>query len=168
VRDLEIEEMPLGEKYDKLYDQYILSDVVVMAFVKEKELTNEFMDYSMSVYKKMMPLLMGPAFKLIKILAPGRAFKKFVELLYREGQITEPLSNIEIISLSDREAIIKYNNSVMLKKYRDVLKKTGIDLNLEEHWELFRESGKEMIEELGFDMIPRIEEDSTITTIKLK
>ena len=35
VRDLEIEEMSLEEKYDKLYDQYIITDGIAMAFIKE-------------------------------------------------------------------------------------------------------------------------------------
>jgi len=35
VRDLEIKEMSLEEKYDKLYDQYIITDVIAMAFIKE-------------------------------------------------------------------------------------------------------------------------------------
>jgi hypothetical protein len=35
MRDLEIKEMSLEEKYDKLYDQYVLTDVTAIAFVKE-------------------------------------------------------------------------------------------------------------------------------------
>ena len=163
-----IEEMPVEEKYDKIYDQYILTDVIAMAFVKEMGLTDKYLEYSLKVYKKMMPSLMGSAFKFIKMLAPGRAFKKFVEGLFKDGQVTEPLSTTEIVSLSDREAVIKYKNSVMLKKYRDVIKKTGLKLDLKEYWELFNEAGKEMVEDFGFDMTSHIEEDSAITVIKLK
>ena len=165
---METKEMSLEEKYNKLYDQYILTDVIAMAFVKEKGLIDEYLGYSMKVYKKMMPSLLGSAFKLIKMLAPGRAFKRFVEDLMREGQVMEPLSNIEIVSLSDQEAVFKYKDSVMLKKYKDIMKKTGLKLDLNKYWALFNESGKDMIKDFGFDMTSRIEGDSAITVIKLK
>jgi len=168
---LEIKEMSLEEKYDKLYDQYIMTDVIASAFVIEMGLTDKYMDYSMKVFKKMMPSIMGSAFKFIKMLAPGRAFKMFVEGALKDGQVTEPLSNTEIISLSDREAVIKTKNSLMLKKYRDIIKKTGLKLDLKEYLELTMEAFKEMFKEFGFDMsadLSHIEEDEMTTTIKLK
>jgi len=76
----------------------------------------------MKVYKKMMPVIIGYAFKFIKTLSPGRAFKMFVDDILKDGQVTEPLSNTELVSLSDREAVIKTKNSVMLKKYREIIK----------------------------------------------
>jgi hypothetical protein len=160
--------MSLEEKYDKLYDQYIMTDVMAWAFVKEMGLTDKYLDFQMKVYKKLMPSLFGSAFKLIKMLAPGRTFKKFVDSLLKDGQVNEPLSNTEIISFSDREAVIRYKDSLLLKKYRDVMKKTGLKLDLKEYWKLFQEQGKEMMKDFGFDMIPQIEGESTITTIKLK
>jgi len=78
------------------------------------------------------------------------------------------LSNTEIVSLSDREAVIKVKNSVVLKKYRDIMKKTGLKLDLKEYWELFNEAGKEMVDDFGFDMTSHIEEDDTTTIVKLK
>lgn len=123
VRDLEIKEMPLEEKYDKLYDSYILADVIAMAFIMENGLTDEYLNYTMKVYKKMMPSIMGYAFKFIKTLSPGRAFKMFVEGILKDGRVTAPLSNTELVSLSGREAVIRTKNSVMLKKYRDIIKK---------------------------------------------
>jgi len=168
VRDLEIKEMSLEEKYDKLYDQYILTDVIAMAFIKENGLTDKYLDYTMKVYKKMMPSIMGYAFKFIKTLSPGRAFKMFFEGILKDGQVTEPLSNTELVSLSDREAVIKTKNSVMLKKYRDIMKKAGLKLDLKEYWELSMEAGKEMMKDFGFDMTSHIEDENTITIIKLK
>ena len=168
---METKEMPIEEKYDKLYDQYVLTDVIAWAFVKEMGLTDKYLDYSMKVFKKMMPSFMGSAFKLIKTLAPGRAFKMFVEGILKDGQVTEPLSNTEIVSLSDREVVIKTKNSVMLKKYRDIIKKTGLKLDVKEYFELFNESGKEMAEDFGFDMImdtAHIEENTSTTIIKLR
>ena len=171
MRDLEIKEMSLEEKYDKLYDSYILTDVIAMAFIKENGLTDKYLDYTLKVYKKMMPSIMSYAFKFIKTLSPGRAFKKFVEGILKDGQATEPLSNTELVSLSDQEAVIRTKNSVMLKKYRDIIKKTGVKLDLKEYFELFPEAGKEMMKEFGFDMTvdtSHIEEDETTMIIKLK
>jgi len=149
---LETKEMTLEEKYDKLYDQYVMTDIIAWAFAKEMGLTDKYLDYSMKVFKKMMPSIMGSAFKFIKMLAPGKAFKMFVDGCLKDGQVTEPLSNTELVSLSDREAVIKTKNSVMLKKYRDILKKTGLKLDLKEYYELSMEAGKEMMKEFGFDM----------------
>jgi len=171
VRDLEIKEMSLEEKYDKLYDQYVMTDVIAWAFVKEMGLTDKYLDYSMKVFKKLMPSIMGYAFKFIKTLSPGRAFKMFVDGILKDGQVTEPLSNTELVSLSDREVVIKTKNSVMLKKYRDIIKKTGLKLDLKEYLELGMEAGKGMFKEFGFEVssdMSHIEEDEMTSTIKLK
>ena len=168
-----IKEMPVEEKYDKLYDQYILTDVIAWAFVKEMGLTDKYLDYSAKVMKKMMPYpsIMGSAFKFIKMLAPGRVFKKFVEGILQDSQVSEPLPDMEIVSVSDREAVIKTKNSVWLKKYRDIIKKTGLKIDLKEMFELGNKAMKEMVKEFGFDGYmdtSHIEEDEFTVIIKLK
>ena len=171
MRDLEIKEMSLKEKYDKLYDQYVLTDVTTIAFVKEKGLTDEYLEYSMKAAKKMLPSVLGYAFKVIKKLSSGRAFKMFVEGFLKDDQVTEPLSNTEIVSLSDQEVVIKTKNSVVLKKYRDMMKKTGLELDLKEMYGWFNDPGKEMFIDLGFDVTvdtSHIEEDEITYIIKLK
>ena len=170
VRDVETKEMPIEEKYDKLYDQYVLTDVIAMAFVKEMGLTDQYIEFSFKVMKKMMPSLMGSAFKFMKMLAPGRAFKMFAQGIYQDSQITEPLANVEMTSLSDREAIIKTTKSVMLKKYRDILKKSGLTLDMKEYFELMNEAGKGMAKDFGFDMTidtSQIDADATTVTLTL-
>jgi hypothetical protein len=170
VRHLEIKDLSFEEKYNKLYDQYVLTDVTVMTFVKEMGLTEQYMEYSMKVMRKMLPSLLGSAFKFIQILAPGRAFKMTVEGIVKDSLITEPLSNMEIVSLSDREAEITTTNSVQLKKYRDIIKKTGLRLDLTEYWKLMNESVKGMAKEFGADMTidtSQIEEDTITYIIKL-
>ena len=42
VEDLEIKEMSIEEKYDKLYDQYVMTDVIAQAFIKEMGLTEKY------------------------------------------------------------------------------------------------------------------------------
>jgi hypothetical protein len=170
VRTLEIKDISFEEKYDKLYDQLVLTDVTVMTFVKERGLTDQYMDYSMNIMKKMIPSLMGSAFKFLKMLAPGRTFKMTVEGIVKDSLVTEPRSNVEIVSLSDREAIIKTTNSVQLKKYRDILKKTGLQLDMTEYWELMNETVKGIAKDFGADMTidtSQIEEDTFTFIIKL-
>ena len=165
-----MKDISLEEKYDKLYEQIILTDTILMTFLYEKGLAEEYMEYSMKVMKKVLPSFMSSAFKLLKTLAPGRAFKMFVESLAKDSLVTEPLSNVEIVSRSDREAVIQITNSVQLKKYRDILNKTGLKLNMTEYWELMNEAVKGMAKDFGFDMTfdtAQIEKDTIVMILKL-
>jgi hypothetical protein len=133
-------------------------------------LTEKYMDYSIKIMKKMMPTLMGSAFKFIKMLSPGRAFKMFVKGILQNDQVMEPFGNTEIVNLTDEEAVITTKNSLMLKKYRDIIKKAEIKLDLREYFELMNESGRGMAKEFGIDVIPdttHIEENTITITIKL-
>lgn len=75
---------------------------------------------------------MGPAFKILKTLSPGRAFTQMVENAIKTWQPYEPVSNIEVVSLSDREALIKLKNSVQLKKTRELIEKSGLEIDVKE------------------------------------
>ena len=165
--DLEVEEMSMEEKYDKLYDNYVLTDAIALAFIKEMGLIEKFMAHQMKVYKKSIPSMMGPVFKLIKMLAPGRTFKMFVKENLKELQVFEPQSSVELVSLSDREAVIKQKNSVLVKKYRDMIKKTGLELDIKEMFEITNQSWKEMLKDFGFEYDEQIEGDTMTTTVKL-
>ena len=68
---MEIKEMPLEEKYDKILDEYILSDVINYAFHKELGVVNKYHDFYVKVQKKMLPSFLGTAFKMFKAVAPG-------------------------------------------------------------------------------------------------
>jgi hypothetical protein len=167
IEDLEVKEMSMEEKYDKLYDQFVVTDVIALDFIKEMGLTEKFMDHQMKVFKKSMPSMMGPVFKLIKMLAPGRTFKMFVKENLKGLQVLEPLSSIELVSFSDREVVIKQKNSVLVKKYRDIIKKMGLKLDIMEMYEITNASWKEMLKDFGFEYDEQFKEDSIITTIKL-
>ena len=167
TKDLEVEEMSMEEKYDKLYDNYVLTDAIALAFIKEMGLIEKFMDHQMKVFKKSIPSMMGPVFKLIKMLAPGRTFKMLVRENLRELQVLEPQSSIELVSLSDREAVIKQKNSVLVKKYRDIIKKTGLKLDFKEMLEITSKAWKEMLLDFGFEYDEHCEGDTITTTVKL-
>jgi len=168
MRDLEIKELPLEEKYKKLYDQNIISDVITRGFIKEMGLTDKYLDYSWKAYKKMLPVVMGPVFKFLKMLAPGTAFKKIVEYFMEDEQLMEPVSNIEIVSLSDREAVVKVKNSVTFEKYRDTIKRTGVDLDVGEIWELNSKAYKETAKDFGVDWTYKLEKDGWTHIVKLR
>lgn len=159
--------MPIEEKYDKLYDSMILADVTTMAFLKEQGLVDQYFNYSAKVTKKMVPTLMGTAFKLVKMLAPGRAFKQAVENFIPILQVQEPVSNINIVSLSDREAIFTIKNSITLKKYRDMMNKSGLHLDLTEIMEHTIRTQKEMAKDFGIDYTVQIKEDGWTYIVKL-
>jgi hypothetical protein len=167
IEDLEVKEMSMEEKYDKLYDQFVVTDVIALDFIKEMGLTDKFMDHQMKIFKKSIPSMMGPVFKLIKMLAPGRAFKMLVKEMLKELQVLDPPSSIELVSLSDREAVIKQKNSVLVKKYRDIIKKTGLKLDFKEMLEITNESWKEMLKNFGFEYDEQVKGDAIITTVKL-
>jgi hypothetical protein len=167
VIDLEIKEMPLEEKYKRLYDQSIISDVITFAFIKEMGITDEYMDYSMKAFKKMLPVVMGSVFKFLKMIVPGTAFKKSIQYFIEAEQLGEPLSNIEVVDVSDREAIVKVKNSVTFKKYRDTVKKAGVDLDVREMWELNSKAYKEIAKDFGIDWTLQIDEDGWTHIVKL-
>jgi hypothetical protein len=167
IEDLEVKEMSMEEKYDKLYDQFVVTDVIALDFIKEMGLTEKFMDHQMKIFKKSIPSMIGPAFKLIKMLAPGRTFKMLVKEMLKELQVLDPLSSIELVSLSDREAVIKQKNSVLVKKYRDIIKKTGLKLDFKEMLEITNKSWKEMLKDFGFEYDVQVIGDAIINTVKL-
>ena len=68
----------------------------------------------MEAYKNMVPGYMDSAFKLMKTVSPSRAFKQVVNQLMFFFQSTQPLSNMELTWNSDREAVIKTKNCVIL------------------------------------------------------
>jgi len=168
VRDLEIKELTLEEKYRRLYDENVMSDVITLGFVKEMGLTDKYMDYSIKASMKMLPAIMGPVFKFLKMLAPGTTFKKTIQYFMEDEQLQEPVSNIEIVSLSDREAVFKVKNSVTFEKYRDTIKRTGVDLDVREIWELNSKAYKEAAKDFGVDWTLKIEEDGWTHIVKLR
>jgi hypothetical protein len=92
--------MAFEEKYEKPHDQPVLIGVVAMVFLKEMGLADKYVEYSLQISKKKFPALMGSAFKLVRRLAPSRAFKQLIEYLLQNLLVFEPSSNVEIVSLS--------------------------------------------------------------------
>lgn len=165
---MEIKEMPLEEKYDKLYDQYLLTEAMNYALHKELGVLDKYMDLYVKVMKKRLPGLLGVAFKALKAIAPGKAFKQLTDQSVYMQQMLIPPSNIELTRVSDREATTRIRDCPVLKKMRDVVKKAGLDIDPKSMCEMDAKIMPLVTKEFGIDATMELEENGCITTHKLK
>lgn len=165
---MEIKEMPIEEKYEKLLDQWILGDAKNFAFHKELGVLDKYDDFSSKVAKNMIPSILGVGFKVFKAVTPSRAFKQVVKQLVYIMQFNMPLANIEIAMDSEREATLIANNCPKLKRTRELVEKAG--LNIDPVAMCAREGKrlKEYGEWFGVDMKVQCQKDGCISKIKLK
>ncbi len=136
VRDLSIKEMPLEEKYDRVLDDYLLSIATGYALHKELGVVDKCFDLSVKVNKKMLPRILGPVFKLLKVLAPGKTLKQVINQAVYTFQTIEPLSNIELSWVSNREAVLRIKNCERLRRTRELVKKAGLNVDPKELCEI--------------------------------
>lgn len=165
---MEIKEMSPEEKYDKLLDDYLLSCATGYALHKELGVVDKCLDLSVKAHKKMLPSYMGPVFKLMKMVAPGRTFKQTVDRSMYMQQVYQPLSSIEVIRVSDRESVTRIKNCNIIRRLRDLVKKAGLDIDPKFYCEAESLVAKEMAKEFGVDLTRQLEEDGCTITAKLK
>lgn len=165
---MEIKEMPIEEKYDKLLDQYLLNEAKNYALHKELGVISKSTDFNVKVQKKMLPSYLGTAFKLFRTISASRAFKSVVNQLMYTFQSTQPLSNMELTWISDREAVIRTKNCTNIKKMRDLVKKAGLDINPRFMCGIDTKTITELAKEFGVDTHMKLEENGCKMTMKLK
>ena len=168
VTDLAIKEMPIEERYDKLLESYLLNHAINYALHKELGVVTKYIDFYVKIQKKMVPSYFGTAFKVFKTLSPGKAFKQQIKQIMNIFQETQPLSNMELTWISDREVIIKTENCVVLDKMRKLVKNAGLDINPRFLCGIDTTLVAEMTKEFGVNTIVKKEKNGCITTIKLK
>jgi hypothetical protein len=168
VRDLAIKEMPLEEKYDRLLDDYLLAIASGYALHKELGVIDKSNDLWFKVQKKMLPKILGPVSKLLKVLSPDRTFKQVMNQAAYLFQTEIPLSNIELSWVSDREAVLRIKNCERLRRLRELVKKTGLNIDPKELCEIEWEALKEIAKEFGTDVTWELEENGCRSTGKLK
>jgi hypothetical protein len=168
VRALEIREMPLEEKYSKLLDDYVLLMVRNIALHKELGTLDKSRDLAVKVQKKMLPGFLGPSFKLLKAIAPGKTFGKLIEQTAYNTQIWVPLSSMELSRVSDREAIARIKNCPILQRGKELVKKTGLNVDPKELCEGCAGITKEITKEFGVDATWEFTENGCTLTEKLK
>ena len=165
---MEIKEMPIEEKYDRLLDDYLLAIASGYALHKELGVVDKSNELWLKVEKKMLPRYLGPIFKLLKVLAPGRTFNQVINQSAYIFQTQLPLSNIELSSVSDREAVLRIKNCERLRRNRELVKKTGLNVDPKELCDLECQSLKGISKELGIDVAWELEENGCRITGKLK
>ena len=165
---MEVKEMPLEEKYDKLIDSYLMTYATSYALFKELGVEDKFLDLFVDVYKKMLPSFLGPVFKVLKAIAPGRAFRQVTDQYVYATQSMVPLSNIELTRVSDRESTVRIKDCPVLKRMKDLVKKAGLDIDPRFMCEIDVKVMPEVVKEFGIDMTMELEETGCITTAKLK
>ena len=165
---MEIKEMPLEEKYDRVLDDYLLAIATGYALHKELGVVDKCLDLSIKVQKKMLPRVLGSVFKLLKVLAPGRTFKQVINQSMYTFQVTEPMSNLEISWVSDHEAVMRTKNCGRLRRTRELVKKTGLNVDPKELCEIELQTLKEIGKEFGIEVTWELEENGCTAKGKLK
>ena len=160
--------MPFEEKYDRLYDYFMQQTAITLALAKELGVIDKYIDLSVDVQKKTLPGFLGmTAFKMLRTIAPGRALNQITDQFIYAMQRTHDLSNIELTKISDREAEIRINNCPAVKRFRDVVEKTGLDIDPRFMCETESIIIPEIIKELGIRAVLELEEDGCVLNAKL-
>jgi len=165
---MEIKEMPLEEKYDKLLDGYLENSIINYALLKELGAIDKGIDLSVKVGTKMLPSLVGIAFKMLKTVAPGKAFNQLVDKYVYTMQGTMSLSDFELKRVSDREATVRVKNCPVLKRVRTLVEKTGLDIEPRSICELESRINQGIAKEFGVNIVTKLEENGCINIAKLK
>lgn len=160
--------MPLEEKYDKLFDSYILTEAMNYAFLEELGVLDKYYDFSAKLTKEIIPKYLGIALKVFKTIAPGKALQQLTDQMVYNQQSTKPLSNIELTRVSDRETTMRIKNCPILKRTRDLVKKMGLDIDPKFICEKEVKISAEASKGFGIEVSMELEEDGCISTLKLK
>jgi len=163
--------MPIEEKYDKLLDFFALYYATSYAFNKEQGTADKWPDYLAKAMGKTMPSLMGSVVKLMKTVAPGKTFKQSINQMMYMFQMEQPLSDLELSWVSDREAVIRYKNCEMLRRMRKVAKKADLDIDPREVCKseiAMHMSPDHPAKKFGIDLACELEENGCKWTFKLK
>ena len=164
---MEIKEMPLQEKYDRLLQNYLLGGLTDKVLLKELGAHDKYNKLSVEIQKKMAPTLMGPTFKLLKTIAPGRSFKQLVEQYVYTMETTIPLSNLDLSWVSDREAVVTVKNCPVRQKMAELVKKTGVKVDSNEFCEAESQINVDVVKGFGIDLAWQHTENGCKWTAKI-
>ena len=125
MKDLDVKEMPLEQKFNGLFDFYMLDSAINYAYHEEQGTVEQWLDYTLEGYGGYM----GPMFEMMKKVTPGKAFKEAANQMVYMQQMWQPLSEIEVSLVSDREAVMRFKNCEMLRRSREIVKKAGLKID---------------------------------------
>lgn len=165
---MEFKELSIEERYDRLLDLVAMIGVISYALAKELGAVGKLNDLHVLAMKKMLPSYLSMSVKVMKKIAPDKTFKKILESFVAYAQACHSLSNIEVTWISDREAAVAINDCGVVKKMRDVVQKTGLDIDPRiwckaEHYVYPR-----FLKEFGIDLTPTVEANGCRFRAKLK
>jgi hypothetical protein len=164
--DLAVKEMPLEEKYTSILDMYILETATSYAFHKDQGTLNKWLDQTVDSYRAYM----GPMVDMMKTLAPGTPFKQAINQLASMQQTMQPLSEIELSWVSDREAVMRFKNCEILRRSRELVKKTGLNIEPKFFCQMdwYRHSNPHHpLQEIGMNTTCELEENGCKWTFRL-
>jgi hypothetical protein len=168
VKNLAIKEMPLEEKYEKIRDAYLLDRATLFALHKKLGIVDKCIESLVKTQKNMVPSLPAATYKLLKAVAPGKAFNELMDQQIYEMQVDMPLSNIEVNRVSGREVTMRIKGCPILKRTRELIKKAGLDIAPKELCEIEPKVMSGMAKDFGVDVSWRSEENGCFWTVKLK
>ncbi len=160
--------MPLEEKYEKLLDKYLLIRASSLALHKEQGSVNKYIESLTRTQKNMVPSFPAAAYKLLKTVARGAAFKKFMDQQIYEMQVDMPLSNIEVNRVSNGEVTYRIKDCPHLKRKTELIKKARLNVDAREMCEIEPVVMRGMAEDFDIDVAWRPEENGCFWTVKLK
>jgi hypothetical protein len=159
--ELEIKVMTIEEKYERLLNQINWLWAEAYDFNKKQGTTDQWLDYLVNAEKKMLPYSTGLSkgfLKFIKTIAPGKTFKESISKFVYDQQKWHSHSNLELVWISDQEAIYRVNDCPLIKKYQQIIKKIGADITPKyicEHDMIFM---KNLAKEFGISLTPELME----------
>ncbi len=158
----------MKEKYEKLLDKYLLIRATTLALHKELGSVDEYIESLTKTQKNMVPSFPAAAYKLLKTVARGTAFSKFMDQQIYEMQVDMPLSNIEVNRVSDSEVTYRIKDCPHLKRKAELIKKACLNVDAKEMCEVEPKVMSGMAKGFGIDVAWRPEENGCLWTVKLK
>ena len=165
---MSIKVMPLEEKYDKIRDAYLLNTATLYALHKELGIVDKCIESLVKTKKNMIPSLPAATFKLLKTLAPGKAFNQLMDQQIYDMQVDMPLSNIEVNRVSGREVSMRIRDCPTLKRTGELIKKADLNVDPKELCEIEPKIIGETAKDFGVDVSWQPEENGCLWTVKLK
>ncbi len=158
----------MKEKYEKLLDKYLLIRATTLALHKELGSVDEYIESLTKTQKNMVPSFPAAAYKLLKTVARGTAFSKFMDQQIYEMQVDMPLSNIEVNRVSEGEVTYRIKDCPHLKRKAELIKKARLNVDAKEMCEVEPKVMSGMAKGFGIDVAWRPEEKGCFWTVKMK
>lgn len=168
MKDLDIKEMSLQEKYDQLLESFILTMATDYALFEELGAVDRYLDMHVMVRKKMLPSLLGTAFKMFKRISPNKAIEQVIKRYAYTQQIYLPKKNIEIRWDSENEVVGKIRNCPNLSRLRHIVRKAGLEIDPRFHCAIEAKVLQELAAEFGLEAKVEIEKNGCRFTGKLR